>query len=445
VTTIDHRPQDLADADDFSRLDPCDITAEQWCLGGMMANPAAIADVAEMLSPDDFYRPAHEMIYVAIIKLWAQQVTADPINLKAELEQTGELGRCGGPMYLFSLYETGRLISDVGVKGRRIRDLAARRKVLAIFRRGCQRAAEPSADLAELVTGAQADMATAVMEAGANAAHGRGLVDIDTFSDGMQGRQEPVIDGLMDHQDRVVLVGLEGDGKSVLGWQVGFAAAAGLHPFVPGWHGKPQRVLLVDLETPAYLVNERLGRMRDWVQAKAPGWNPANVKLFHEPGGIDLTSASDAMRLADTIRLAAPDLIVAGPVYKMLVDRGQGAEQLHSQVAAFWDLMRARYRSALWLETHAPGPAVGRPRDLRPYGWSGWMRWPEFGRTLERGAKGKGEWRLGYFRGDRQEGRMWPETLTRSKQGRECAPWEARYPAGTFQSKLDDDSEWEAS
>ncbi|MCU1664131.1 MAG: helicase DnaB [Pseudonocardia sp.] len=46
----------------FDRQPPQDLTAEQSVLGGMLLSKDAIADVVEVLQPDDFYRPAHQTV-----------------------------------------------------------------------------------------------------------------------------------------------------------------------------------------------------------------------------------------------------------------------------------------------------------------------------------------------------------------------------------------------
>jgi replicative DNA helicase len=167
---------------------------------------------------------------------------------------------------------------------------------------------------------------------------------------------------------------------------------------------------------------------------RCPGWDKANLRVIAQPGGADLTRASDVLRLSDAIRRAEPDLIIAGPIYKMYADRGQGAEELHSQITHFWDQIRARYGPALLLEAHAPGSTAGGARVLRPLGSSIWMRWPEFGFALARSGKA---WKLDRFRGDREEGRPWPEKLMRNDVPAPFGwPWKATYAASTFQGEL---------
>ena len=51
---------------ELERIPPQVVVAEQGVLGGMMLSKDAIADVVELLRGNDFYRPAHELIYEAI-------------------------------------------------------------------------------------------------------------------------------------------------------------------------------------------------------------------------------------------------------------------------------------------------------------------------------------------------------------------------------------------
>jgi replicative DNA helicase len=239
---------------------------------------------------------------------------------------------------------------------------------------------------------------------------------------------EPVIDGLLDHQERFIVVGGEGSGKTTALHQMAFALAAGQHPFC-GDQIKPGRALIIDLENPVEILKRRFRKLRDHAMGY-PGWDDANIGILARPGGIDLTSPGQAFKLAEVIRLAQPDLIIAGPIYKMLPG-GEAAEWHHTTVTRFWDVMRARYDCAIGLETHAPMQSGGNgERIMRPLGSGVWSRWPEFGLTLA--SSGKHTLALKRFRGDREEGRSWPDKLVRNGQG--GWPWAAVYPPGTFTS-----------
>ncbi len=90
-------------AAEFERTPPQDVIAEQSVLGGMLLSKDAISDVVEILRERDFYRPAHELIYDAIVDLYGRGEPADPVTVSAELTKRGDLVRAGGAPYLHTL------------------------------------------------------------------------------------------------------------------------------------------------------------------------------------------------------------------------------------------------------------------------------------------------------------------------------------------------------
>jgi replicative DNA helicase len=95
-----------AEMSPFDRQPPQDLTAEQSVLGGMLLSKDAIADVVEVLRPDDFYRPAHQTVYDTILDLYGRGEPADAVTVSAELQRRGELIRLGGAPYLHTLIAT---------------------------------------------------------------------------------------------------------------------------------------------------------------------------------------------------------------------------------------------------------------------------------------------------------------------------------------------------
>ena len=83
-------------SEDFGRQPPQDEAAEQAVLGGMLLSKDAIADVLERLRPGDFYRPAHQIVYDAILDLYGRGEPADAVTVAAELDRRGLLRRIGG-------------------------------------------------------------------------------------------------------------------------------------------------------------------------------------------------------------------------------------------------------------------------------------------------------------------------------------------------------------
>ena len=97
---------DAAEMATFDRQPPQDLTAEQSVLGGMLLSKDAIADVVEVLRPDDFYRPAHQTVYDTILDLYGRGEPADAVTVSAELQRRGDLIRLGGAPYLHTLIAT---------------------------------------------------------------------------------------------------------------------------------------------------------------------------------------------------------------------------------------------------------------------------------------------------------------------------------------------------
>ncbi|KKR97043.1 MAG: Primary replicative DNA helicase [candidate division TM6 bacterium GW2011_GWE2_41_16] len=84
---------------------PHSIEAERSVLGALLLNDEHISLVVEILSPDDFYVPAHRIVYRTILDLHTKNSRVDSIILHDELKKTGELETIGGIEYLIALQE----------------------------------------------------------------------------------------------------------------------------------------------------------------------------------------------------------------------------------------------------------------------------------------------------------------------------------------------------
>jgi replicative DNA helicase len=143
----------------FDRTPPQDIVAEQSVLGGMMLSKDAIADVVEELKGQDFYRPAHESIYDAILDLYGRGEPADAVTVAAELTKRGEIGRIGGAPYLHDLISMVPTAANAGYYARIVRERAVLRRLVEAGTRIVQLGyATDGGDVEELVNNAQAEI-----------------------------------------------------------------------------------------------------------------------------------------------------------------------------------------------------------------------------------------------------------------------------------------------
>ncbi|MGP4016683.1 replicative DNA helicase [Saccharopolyspora sp. 5N708] len=114
----------------FERQPPQDLAAEQSVLGGMMLSKDAIADVVEALSPNDFYRPAHQAIYDCVLDLYGRGEPADAITVSAELERRQELLKVGGAPYLHTLIATVPTAANAGYYAEIVSEKAVLRRLV---------------------------------------------------------------------------------------------------------------------------------------------------------------------------------------------------------------------------------------------------------------------------------------------------------------------------
>ncbi|OBE96299.1 replicative DNA helicase [Mycobacterium sp. 852002-10029_SCH5224772] len=147
-------------SEDFGRQPPQDLAAEQAVLGGMLLSKDAIADVLERLRPGDFYRPAHQNVYDAILDLYGRGEPADAVTVAAELDRRNLLRRIGGAPYLHTLISTVPTAANAGYYATIVAEKALLRRLVEAGTRVVQYgyAGAEGADVAEVVDRAQAEI-----------------------------------------------------------------------------------------------------------------------------------------------------------------------------------------------------------------------------------------------------------------------------------------------
>ena len=161
VDDLGHSGMDVAPAsEDFGRQPPQDAAAEQAVLGGMLLSKDAIADVLERLRPGDFYRPAHQNVYDAILDLYGRGEPADAVTVAAELDRRSLLRRIGGAPYLHTLISTVPTAANAGFYAGIVAEKALLRRLVEAGTRVVQYgyAGAEGADVTEIVDRAQAEI-----------------------------------------------------------------------------------------------------------------------------------------------------------------------------------------------------------------------------------------------------------------------------------------------
>jgi len=86
-----------------AKLSPQNLEAEQTILGSLLIDKNTIIKVADIVSPEDFYKDAHGIIFEAMLDLYAKHEPIDILSLTGKLEERDKLTMVGGRSYLASL------------------------------------------------------------------------------------------------------------------------------------------------------------------------------------------------------------------------------------------------------------------------------------------------------------------------------------------------------
>jgi replicative DNA helicase len=357
----------------------------------------------------------HEAIWDAIVELYSRGL---PVDVNTVAHQLGnQLPRVGGLAELFQLNNDGLAVVDP----RYYIDQVAKHALVQRLRSAHTRLGQlvetaelnPDIDQAGLVA-ALDDAVTPVREHTVPGIDRADTIPGQNIDDFLAGEDDPydwLVPGVLERQDRLILTAGEGKGKSTLCRQLGVQMAAGIHPFT-GERIQPIKVLIVDLENTRRQSRRKLRPLR--LQA-GKELDPTQIVIECRTGGIDLRDSTDRAWLNQIVTHHKPDLLITGPIYKM-ASGDPNDEKDSKPVALAIDSLREAHDLAVILEAHTRKAEGNNPkhRAKEPFGWSGWMRWPEFGLHLSDDGE------ITHWRGPRDE-RDFPHQLNRGGTW----PWSA--------------------
>lgn len=383
---------------------PQEIDAEEAVLSECLINPRAHRTAMALLSDTDWFRPAHETVWKAMREL-AQDGALDATALASlfnERKERGALavmlrisGGHGSPASIEWLCE--RIIRAAAA--RELRVLGQRVVQMVDDHRPPEDAIQAALDELQVIQ---------------RVARGKHEVLSVSAEDFLTNRaEEPtwVIPGLLAQQDRLVLTGSGGLGKSTLLWLISVCGAAGMDPF--DWQGgvayEPCRVLIADCENPRYDQQTRLWNLRKLIRSKGGDYEN-RLTIAGEGNPMDLMDRPTAAALLATVEHDKPDLVYLGPFYKLHND-DPDKEITVKKVTNVIDQIRAT-GAAVIMEAHT-GKDARRGGSMEPSGSNMWTWWPEFGVGMRLNPDAPEEMRhcrLERWRIDRVT-RSWPEAI----------------------------------
>ncbi len=141
--------------DSQGRIPPQAVDLEEVVLGALMLEKEAVNAVIDILSPEVFYKEAHQIIFEAIKDLFTKSEPIDILTVTNHLRSTGDLEAVGGAYYISQL--TNRVVSSANIEyhSRIILQKYIQRKLIQISSETIKNAYEDSADVFDLLDSAE--------------------------------------------------------------------------------------------------------------------------------------------------------------------------------------------------------------------------------------------------------------------------------------------------
>ncbi len=173
------RSAERATNDILRRVPPNNIEAEQAVLGGILLRNEVFNTLADMLKAQDFYLPAHAVIFNAFSELYRKGAPIDLVSTASYLNDAKQLENAGGAVYLAEL--TGKVLASANAEyyAGIVRDKAQQRALIEACSNiisNCFDATIPVSDL--LDESEQAVFAVAERTTGKDFQDTKGLLDI---------------------------------------------------------------------------------------------------------------------------------------------------------------------------------------------------------------------------------------------------------------------------
>lgn len=344
------------DRDDLSeyRQPPHDRKAEQGVLGAMLLSPNTVVDVIELLRVEDFYFPAHQLIYQAILDLYSQGSEVDVLIVSGRLDRLNQLERAGGAPYLHTLISevptsaNARYYADIvgekstlrqlvdagtrvaqlgydGAEGMEIENLVdrAQQEVFAVAQ---QKTGEDYRALADLLKPTVDELAAYEKDGGLAAGVPTGFIDLDRLTNGLHAGQ------------MIIIAARPGVGKSTLAMD--FVRSCSIHNgltsviFSLEMSASEIVMRLLSAETEIKLSAMRSGQMEesDWekLTQRLREIQAAPIFVDDSPNLTMMEIRSKARRLKQQHGL---DLVVLD--YMQLMSSGRKVESRQQEVSEF--------------------------------------------------------------------------------------------------------------
>ena len=139
----------------IERIPPHSTAAEKSVLGAAMLSKEALADVIDVVRPEDFYHGSHREIFTVMLELFRNNVSVDIVTVCEELKKRKALEIAGGRAYVASLSSEAPATSNAAQYAKIVAEKASMRLLIKTAEDIKEKGYEESLEAAEILNYAE--------------------------------------------------------------------------------------------------------------------------------------------------------------------------------------------------------------------------------------------------------------------------------------------------
>lgn len=140
------------------KVQPHSKELERAVLGAILVDKNALGTVLEIVSSSDFfYEPKHQVVFEAIMSLYAKNDDIDILTVVDELNRMDNIQKAGGPAAVFELMQKVNSALHIDTHCRKLQEAYMKRKIILTADKLLEKAYEPMTDALELLTDTQTE------------------------------------------------------------------------------------------------------------------------------------------------------------------------------------------------------------------------------------------------------------------------------------------------
>ncbi|MBT8271878.1 MAG: replicative DNA helicase, partial [Bacteroidia bacterium] len=140
------------------KIPPQAIDLEEVVLGAMMIDKKGVDEVIDILTPEAFYKQAHQYIFESIFKLFESSEPIDLLTVSSQLKKDQRLDLVGGDFYLISLTQKVSSSAHIEFHARIILQKFIQRSLIKISNEIIEDSFDETQDVFDLLDRAEAKL-----------------------------------------------------------------------------------------------------------------------------------------------------------------------------------------------------------------------------------------------------------------------------------------------